>query len=205
MGVDRIGPGAGGVDGERAVGRRHGARSQEAATIVDVGCRQRRRRRRFWTAFVSVHGRCRRNDRRIVGPGHRHRHHLRVVPSAVATVTLSVSVSASDALRADRRCRSCKSRRLGVRSLNVPFCRATALCAINVDGLSTSLLVSVPPVVRAASVSFRLTVADDRTAASLVPRMFTVTEVSVPSVADTEKVSVSVVPTLISLKAEFAV
>ena len=40
------------------------------------------------------------------------------------------------------------------------------------------------------SVSVRLTLAEDRTAASLVPRMLTVTEVAVPSAETTAKLSV---------------
>ena len=64
-------------------------------------------------------------------------------------------------------------------------------CATKVAGLSTSLMVSVPPVDAAPQlVSVRFRVSDDSTAASLVPRMLTVTEVGVPSALATAKVSV---------------
>ena len=43
--------------------------------------------------------------------------------------------------------------------------------------MSTSLIVSVPPVVSAVSVSVSVVLAVDRTAASFVPVMVTVTEV----------------------------
>ena len=66
------------------------------------------------------------------------------------------------------------------------------VCATKVAALSTSLMVSVPEVEMSAAalVSVRLAVSDDRTAASLVPRMLTVTEVKVPSALETVKVSV---------------
>ena len=66
------------------------------------------------------------------------------------------------------------------------------VCATKVAALSTSLMVSVPEVEMSAAalVSVRLAVSADRTAASLVPRMLTVTEVTVPSALDTVKVSV---------------
>ena len=62
---------------------------------------------------------------------------------------------------------------------------AVAAWATKVAGLSTSLMVSVPAVEISAArlVSVRLAVAAERTAASLVPRMWMVTEVSVPSAA----------------------
>ncbi|MNE97334.1 hypothetical protein D3C80_1956630 [compost metagenome] len=56
--------------------------------------------------------------------------------------------------------------------------------------LSTSLMVRVPAVVSAALVSVRWAMSADSTAASLVPRIFTVTEVRVPSALLTAKVSV---------------
>ena len=66
------------------------------------------------------------------------------------------------------------------------------VCATKVAALSTSLMVSVPEVEMSAAalVSVRLAVSADSTAASLVPRMLTVTEVTVPSALDTAKVSV---------------
>ena len=66
------------------------------------------------------------------------------------------------------------------------------VCATKVAALSTSLMVSVPEVEMSAAalVSVRLAVSADRTAASLVPRMLTVTEVTVPSALETAKVSV---------------
>ncbi|MNR47120.1 hypothetical protein D3C85_1661790 [compost metagenome] len=62
--------------------------------------------------------------------------------------------------------------------------------ATKVVALSTSLMVRVPAVVSAALVSVRLAMSADSTAASLVPRIFTVTEVRVPSALLTAKVSV---------------
>ena len=59
--------------------------------------------------------------------------------------------------------------------------------ATKVAGLSTSLIVSVPPVLSTASVSLRLTVALPSTAASLVPVMLTVTTWAVPSSVVTVK------------------
>ena len=73
--------------------------------------------------------------------------------------------------------------------LKCPFAPATLLCATNVDGLSTSLLVSVPLVLKAALVSVSATVALERTAASLVPVMMTCAVVLVPSTRATLKVS----------------
>ena len=65
-------------------------------------------------------------------------------------------------------------------------------CATKVAGLSTSLMVSVPEVEMSTAVlvSVRLLTSADSTAASLVPRMLTVTEVIVPSALATAKVSV---------------
>ena len=63
-------------------------------------------------------------------------------------------------------------------------------CATKVAGLSTSLIVSVPEVLMAELVSVRFRLSDDRTAASLVPRMSIFTEVWVPSALTTSKVSV---------------
>ena len=63
-------------------------------------------------------------------------------------------------------------------------------CATKLAGLSTSLMVSVPPVASAALVSVRLLTSAERTAASLVPRMLMVTDVVVPSALATAKVSV---------------
>ena len=66
-------------------------------------------------------------------------------------------------------------------------------------------MVSVPEVEISAArlVSVRFLVSDDRTAASLVPRMLTVTEVGdVPSADRTEKVSGCVVAAASSLSAE---
>ncbi|MNF11436.1 hypothetical protein D3C80_2126560 [compost metagenome] len=64
--------------------------------------------------------------------------------------------------------------------------------ATKVVALSTSLMVRVPVVEMstAALVSVRLAMSADSTAASLVPRIFTVTEVRVPSALLTAKVSV---------------
>ena len=63
-------------------------------------------------------------------------------------------------------------------------------CATKLAGLSGSLMVSVPDEDMAALVSFRLRTSAESTAASLLPAMLMVTEVSVPSALATEKVSV---------------
>ena len=63
------------------------------------------------------------------------------------------------------------------------------LCATNVCGLSTSEMVSVPPVDSGALVSLSTALAELSTAASLVPLIVTCTVVVVPSAADTVKVS----------------
>ena len=62
-------------------------------------------------------------------------------------------------------------------------------CATKVCGLSTSEIVSVPPVESGALVSVSTALAELRTAASLVPLIVTCTEVAVPSAADTVNVS----------------
>ncbi|MNG34153.1 hypothetical protein D3C84_1205780 [compost metagenome] len=62
--------------------------------------------------------------------------------------------------------------------------------ATKVSALSTSLMVRLPLVVSGALVSVRLAMSADNTAASLVPRICTVTEVRVPSALLTAKVSV---------------
>ena len=56
--------------------------------------------------------------------------------------------------------------------------------------LSTSLIASVPLVLKSALLSVKLTVAMPSTAASLVPRILTTTEELVPSALVTLKVSV---------------
>ena len=68
-------------------------------------------------------------------------------------------------------------------------------------------MVSVPLVLIAAAVSpsDRVRVSADRIAASLVPRILMVTEVSVPSALLTLKLSVWVLPAANSLCAELAV
>ena len=65
-------------------------------------------------------------------------------------------------------------------------------CATKVAGLSTSLMVSVPEVEMSAAalVSVRFGVSADSTAASLVPRMLTVTEVGCRRRSPPSKVSV---------------
>ncbi|MDT4854005.1 hypothetical protein FQZ97_882910 [compost metagenome] len=77
--------------------------------------------------------------------------------------------------------------------------------ATKVAGLSTSLMLSVPPVVSGALVSVRATAVLLNTAASLLPLMVTVTLVVVPSALVTTKVSVRESPAFSSLKAELAV
>ena len=73
----------------------------------------------------------------------------------------------------------------------VPWAPAVLVWAMKCGSLSTSLTVSWPVVERAAAVSasVRSTLADDRTAASLVPRMSMATEVWVPSALRTSKFS----------------
>src|SRR5262245_65392199 len=77
---------------------------------------------------------------------------------------------------------------------NEPYEPAVPACARKVAGLSTSLMVRVPEVEMsaAASVSVRLAVAAERTAASLVPAMLMVTAVMVPSAAATAEESAEV-------------
>ena len=89
--------------------------------------------------------------------------------------------------------------------LKTPLVPATLVWATKVAALSTSVMVSVPPVVSAALVSSSATVALDSTAASLVPLMVTFTEVFVPSAAETVKVSDTELPTFRLLKALLAV
>ena len=72
---------------------------------------------------------------------------------------------------------------------NVPFAPTTLVCGTNVCALSTSVTVSVPPVVSAALVSESTTVAELSTAASLVPLIVTCTVLVVPSAEATVKVS----------------
>ncbi len=88
---------------------------------------------------------------------------------------------------------------------NVPFVPATLVCGTNVCALSTSLTVSVPPVASGALVSARATVAELKTAASLVPLIVTWTVLVVPSAEATVKVSATDWPTFRLSKAEFAV
>ena len=78
---------------------------------------------------------------------------------------------------------------------NVPFAPATLVCAIYEAGLSTSVTVSVPPVVCGALVSVRVTAALETTAASLVPWIVTCTVLVVPSTEATVKVSETDWPT----------
>jgi hypothetical protein len=65
-------------------------------------------------------------------------------------------------------------------------------CATKVAALSTSLMVRVPELEMAAAVlaSVRSRTSAESTAASLLPAMLMVTEVSVPSALATEKASV---------------
>ena len=82
---------------------------------------------------------------------------------------------------------------------------ATFVCGTNVCALSTSEMVSVPPVVSGASVSASVTVAEESTAASLVPLTVTCTVLVVPSAAATMNVSDTDWPTLRLSSAEFVV
>jgi hypothetical protein len=72
----------------------------------------------------------------------------------------------------------------------VPQVPAVPACATKVAGESTSAMVNIPLVDSGASVSVRVTVWADSTAASLVPMRWTVIVVVVPSAALTGKVSV---------------
>ena len=77
--------------------------------------------------------------------------------------------------------------------LNLPYAPlpAASVCATKVVALSTSVALSVPLVVRIASVSLRLwAVSPLMTAASLVPVIFTVITWLVPSAVATVRVSV---------------
>ena len=73
---------------------------------------------------------------------------------------------------------------------------ATFDWATNVCALSTSVMVSVPPVDNGALVSLSTALAELSTAASLVPLIATCTVVVVPSAADTVNVSETDWPTL---------
>ena len=82
---------------------------------------------------------------------------------------------------------------------------ATLVCTTKVAGLSTSLMVNVPPVVSGALVSAKATVAELRIAASLVPLIVTCTVVVVPSALATVNVSETDWPTFRLSNALFAV
>src|SRR3954468_5778783 len=88
---------------------------------------------------------------------------------------------------------------------NVPYVPATLDCATNDCALSTSEMLSVPPVASGAFVSASTSVADERTAASLVPVIVTWTVELVPSAVDTENVSDTDCPTFRLSSALFAV
>jgi len=89
--------------------------------------------------------------------------------------------------------------------LKCPLVPAVADCATKVAGLSTSVMVNVPPVVSGALVSSKATTALERIAASLVPLIVTCTLVVVPSALATVKVSETDWPTFRLSKTEFAV
>ncbi len=72
---------------------------------------------------------------------------------------------------------------------NVPFVPATLLCAINALLLSTSVTISVPPVVSGAFVSPMVTAAVETVAGSLLPLIVIWTVVVVPSAEATANVS----------------
>ena len=91
------------------------------------------------------------------------------VPSAAATE--KVSETELPTFRLSKALLAVKLQAPAVSMLNVPMVPTVPVCATKVAGLSTSLMVSVPPVVSAALVSSRATTAEDRTAASLVPLM----------------------------------
>src|SRR5205823_4553731 len=89
--------------------------------------------------------------------------------------------------------------------VNLPFVRSAERRAGKVGALSTSLIVSVPEVVIAASVSSTDTTSELTTAASLVPLIVTRTYVGVPSAASTVNWSDTESPTFSVSNAEFAV
>src|SRR5260221_5307986 len=126
-----------------------------------------------------------------------------VVPSAAATV--NVSDTDWPTLRLSNALLAVYLQAPLAAIENVPFVPATLVCGTNVCALSTSLTVSVPPVVRAALVSARATVAELRTAASLVPLIVTCTLLVVPSAAATVKLSDTDWPTFRLSNALFAV
>jgi hypothetical protein len=88
--------------------------------------------------------------------------------------------------------------------LKEPFAPATSLCTIKAASLSTSRMLSVPLALNATSVSVNTTLAEPRTAASLLPLMVTCTVVVVPSALATVKLSLTLWPSLRLLKALFA-
>src|SRR5258708_26818317 len=87
---------------------------------------------------------------------------------------------------------------------NVPLVPVTFVCGTKACALSPSDTASVPPVVSAALVSDSATVADDKTAASLVPLIVTCTLLVVPSAEATVNVSETDCPTLRLSDALFA-
>src|SRR5258708_6051122 len=117
-----------------------------------------------------------------------------VVPSAEATV--NVSDTDWPTLRLSNALLEVRGQAPVGAIGNVPFGPATFVCGTNVCALSTSDMVSVPPVVSGALVSDRATVAELSTAASLVPLIVTFTVVVVPSAEATVKVSDTDWPTL---------
>ena len=111
------------------------------------------------------------------------------VPSALAREGVGVGDAGGElVVRAGRRRRSRRRWRRSRTCRNEPAVPAGR----NVAALSMSLTVSVPEVLMSAAalVSVRLRTSPDTTAPSLVPRMLMVTEVAVPSLLSTPKLSV---------------
>src|SRR5258706_16330626 len=77
-----------------------------------------------------------------------------------------------------------------------PLAPATLVCATKVAALSTSVIVSVPPVLSAALVSDSVTAALEMTAALFEPLIVTCTVLVVPSADATVKLSDTDWPTL---------
>src|SRR5258708_8993377 len=102
-----------------------------------------------------------------------------VVPSAEATV--KVSDTDCPTLRLSNALLAVYVQAPFAAIENVPFVPATLLCTTKVCALSTSLMLSLPAVVSAAFVSASDTLAELRTAASLVPLIVTCTVLVVPS------------------------
>ena len=147
--VRRVAPGAVRVDRERAV----------APAVPACATKCHRCRRRCWSASRRCQRRIRlgqvdrrrRQHRRVVGAQDIHRHRVSV-PSAPPPRTCRYRSSRHRTRRGPSSPCSSRRRRVDRERAVAP---AVPVCATKVSSLSTSVIVSVPPVVSAALVSFR--------------------------------------------------